>query len=86
MEDMNKINDANAKLIETIKKFTSSYTALSPVGKKAFENQVSLQLKKEDERTKHLYAALIEAAKDGMPVDKTIQSMEKADRQAKYGI
>jgi len=73
-------------LKESIKKFADSYKALSPTGKVAFKNQLEVQLKKEDARTKKLYEALFEATSNDSGIEKTIQAMEKADRQAKHGI
>lgn len=78
--------DPNVKLIESIKKFSSAYGALTPEGKNAFQNQINAQLKKMDDRTKKLYMALIDATKEGLDINKTIATMEKADRQAKAGI
>lgn len=78
--------DPLATLKESIKKFTDSYKGLSPTGKTAFQKQLEMQLKKEDDRTKELYKALIEATKNESGIDKTIQAMEKADKQAKHGI
>lgn len=78
--------DPLATLRDSIKKFTDSYKGLSPAGKAAFQKQLELQLKKEDTRTKKLYEALIEATKNDSGIEKTIQAMEKADKQAKHGI
>lgn len=86
MDNPKDINDANERLIESIKKFASSYNALSPAGKTSFQNQINAQARKMDDRTKKLYEALVEATKEGRNVDKTIQAMEKADKQLKYGI
>lgn len=79
-------NDANAKLIESIKKFAGAYNALTPEGKNAFQNQITAQMRKMDARTKKLYSALIDATKEGFDIKKTIASMEKADREVKAGI
>ncbi len=84
MEQQQK--DPLAVLRESIKKFSESYRNLSPAGKTAFQKQLEVQLKKEDDRTKKLYEALIEATKNDAGIEKTIQAMEKADRQAKHGI
>ena len=78
--------DPLATLRESIKKFSDSYKGLSPTGKVAFQKQLEMQLKKEDDRTKKLYAALIEATTTEAGIEKTILAMEKADRQAKHGI
>lgn len=84
MEQQQK--DPLVVLRESIKKFSESYRNLSPAGKTAFQKQLEVQLKKEDDRTKKLYEALIEATKNDAGIEKTIQAMEKADRQAKHGI
>jgi hypothetical protein len=78
--------DPLTTLKESIKKFADSYKNLSPAGKAAFQKQLEMQLKKEDERTKKLYESLIEATKNEAGIEKTIQAMEKADRQAKHGV
>ncbi|MFA5103822.1 MAG: hypothetical protein WC527_01410 [Candidatus Margulisiibacteriota bacterium] len=78
--------DPLATLKESIKKFSESYKGLSPAGKAAFQKQLEMQLRKEDDRTKKLYEALIEATKNEAGIEKTIQTMEKADRLAKHGI
>ncbi len=78
--------DPLATLRESIKRFSDSYKGLSPAGKAAFQKQLENQLKKEDERTKKLYEALIEATKNESGIEKTILAMEKADKQARHGI
>lgn len=79
-------NEANEKLIESIKKFSSAYNVLTPEGKNAFQNQITAQMRKMDDRTRKLYSALIDATKEGLDINKTIASMEKADRELKAGI
>lgn len=73
-------------LKENIKKFIDSYKNLSPAGKTQFEQQLMLQIKKEDERTKTLYMALLNATKKDLSIEKIIEEMEKADRQFKHGV
>ncbi len=76
----------NEKLIDSIKKFVTSYNVLSPAGKTAFASQLKAQMKRMDKRTRLLYEALLEATKNELGIEKTIKEMEKADRQAKDGI
>jgi uncharacterized membrane protein YebE (DUF533 family) len=76
----------NEKLVDSIKKFASSYKSLTPQGKIAFQNQINIQMKTMDERTKKLYLALIDATKSDLNVEKTVQEMERADKLYKSGM
>ncbi len=84
--EQNSNENPTKVLEESIKKFAESYQKLSPTGKINFQKQIEMQIKKEDERTKKLYEALLEATKKNLSVEKTIEEMKKADRQAKYGV
>lgn len=86
IEQQNQGGDPSVKLLDSIKKFAASYKALTPQGKIAFQNQIMLQMKSMDERTKKLYQALIDATKNDLSVDKTIQEMERADKLYKSGM
>jgi len=88
MEDLFKKTDedSNKKLEESIAKFSTAFKALSPAAKVAFQNQITAQMRKMDDRTKKLYETLIKSAQDGFDTKKTIGEMEKTDRQTKGGI
>lgn len=86
MAEQNVPREADSKLIDSIKKFMSSYKSLSPTAKKTFEVQIANQIKTMDKRTKMLYESLVEAAKNDMGIEKTIKEMEKADNRARHGI
>jgi|GEM_PF-965603 len=87
MAEQNSGQGASAeKLGESIKKFVTSYRALTPQGKTAFQNQINNQMKTMDERTKKLYRALIDATNNDLSLEKTIQEMERADRLYKSGM
>lgn len=85
-EEQIKSEDPTAKLIESIKKFASSYKSLTPQGKIAFQNQITVQMRTMDDRTKRLYQALIDATKNGLGIEKTIQEMERTDKLYKSGM
>ena len=78
--------DPYEKLKQSIKKFSESYRSLAPAGKVAFQKQLNVQIRTSDDRTKKLYEALIEATKNESSIEKTIQTMENADKQAKHGV
>ena len=86
MAEQNTGREADEKLIESIKKFMSSYKALAPAAKKTFEMQINNQIKTMDKRTKMLYESLVESAKNEMSIEKTIKEMEKTDNRARHGI
>jgi len=86
MENDNKKADPFDKLKQSIKKFSDSYKTLTPAGKTTFQKQLNSQIKTCDDRTKKLYEALVEATQNEANVDKIIQAMEKADKQARHGV
>ncbi|KPJ67113.1 hypothetical protein AMJ44_07405 [candidate division WOR-1 bacterium DG_54_3] len=71
-------NDAIIKLQEDIKRFLEVYQVLSPEGKAQFEAQMAGAIKDRDEKTKKLYQALLQAAKDGREIEEAIEEMKKA--------
>ncbi|MEK7375677.1 MAG: hypothetical protein AABZ57_00720 [Candidatus Margulisiibacteriota bacterium] len=77
---------SDKKLKDSIKKFALAYKALTPRAKTAFQNQLNSQLNEMDARTKKLYESLIEAAKKGMDIEKTIEEMEEVDRKSRGGL
>jgi len=86
MENGNKKADPLDKLKQSIKKFSDSYKTLTPAGKASFQKQLNSQIKTCDDRTKKLYEALVEATQNEANIEKIIQAMEKADKQARHGI
>ena len=86
METEQQKLDPYEKLKASIKKFSESYRTLTQAGKTAFQKQLNTQIRTADDRTKKLYEALIEATKNELNIDRTIQEMEKADKQAKHGV
>jgi hypothetical protein len=69
--------DAKAKLLQDVQKFLEVYKVLSADGKAQFEAQMAGSIKDQDEPTKKLYGALLQAAKDGQDIDGALQEMEK---------
>jgi hypothetical protein len=70
--------DAQAKLFHDVKKFLEVYKVLSAEGKAQFESQMAGSIKGEGEKTKKLYFALLQAAKNGKSIEDAVQEMEKA--------
>jgi len=68
------------KLQAEIKKFLEVYSVLSSEGKAQFEAQMAGAIKDRDERTKKLYQALLQSAKEGKGIEGAIEAMEKASR------
>ena len=68
------------RLYNDVKKFLEVYKVLSSEGKAQFEAQMLGAIKDQDERTKKLYGALLQAAKDGKGIDEAIAAMEKASQ------
>lgn len=65
------------KLDDIIEKFFEVYRILSPEEKVKFEIGIVKKNKDADERTKNLYAALIDAVKRGLTVKEAITKMGK---------
>lgn len=70
--------EAIKKLQNDIKKFLEVYKFLSVEGKAQFEAQMAGQIKDLDEKTKNLYQALLQAAKDGSTIDEAINKMHES--------
>jgi hypothetical protein len=70
--------DPQQKLLQDVKRFLEVYKVLSPEGKAQFEAQMAGSIKGQDEKTKKLYYALLQAAKDRKGIEEAIQEMEKA--------
>lgn len=70
--------DAKAKLLQDVKRFLEVYKVLSPDGKAQFEAQMAGSVKDQDAKTKKLYLALLQAAKDGKNIAGAIEEMGKA--------
>ena len=64
-------------LRKDIKKFLDVYKILSPEGRAQFEAQMAGAVKGQDEKTKKLYYALLQAAKDGKEIEEAIKEMQK---------
>ena len=71
-------NNPIQRLYNDVKKFLEVYQVLSPEGKAQFEAQMAGAIKDLDEKTKKLYQALLQAAKDGKGIEEAIKAMEKA--------
>jgi len=67
------------KLLSDVKRFLEVYKVLSPEGKAQFEAQMAGSIKDQDEKTKKLYQALLQAAKDGKSIEEAIEEMHKAN-------
>lgn len=68
------------KLNKDIQKFLEVYKVLSPEGKAQFEAQMAGAIKDQGGRSKKLYYALLQSAKDGKGIEAAIAEMEKASR------
>ncbi len=73
-------NNPVQKLHKDIQRFLEVYKVLSSEGKAQFEAQMAGAIKDQDERTKKLYQALFQAAKDGKGIEEAIEAMEKASQ------
>lgn len=71
------------KLEKQIQKFLVIYKILVPEAKAQFEAQMNANLKNVDEKTKKLYAALLNAAKQGDNMDEAISAMHKANEEGR---
>lgn len=69
------------RLQSDIKKFLEVYKVLSSEGKAQFEAQMAGAIKDYDEKTKKLYYALLQAAKDGKSIESAIQAMGEATQK-----
>ena len=67
-----------SKLFSDIKRFLDVYQILSSESKAAFEAQMTSLVEKSDERGKALYAALLQAAKDGRSPEEAVDFMKKS--------
>ncbi len=70
--------DAQDKLRRDIEKFLEVYKILSSDGKAQFEAQMAGEVKNKDEKTKKLYRALLQAARNGRGIEEAIEEMSKA--------
>lgn len=70
--------EPSEKLREDVKKFLEVYRILSPEGKAQFEALMAGAVKNQDENTKKLYHALLQAAKDGKEIAEAVEEMGKA--------
>lgn len=70
----------NAKLVSDVKKFLEVYRVLSSEGKAQFEAQLIAELNGLDERTKTLYQALLQAAREQRDVTEAIERMKQASQ------
>ncbi len=66
------------KLRKDVQRFLEVYKVLQPEGKAQFEAQLAGEIKKQDEKTRKLYHALLQAAKDGRGIEDAIEEMKKA--------
>ncbi|MEA3493925.1 MAG: hypothetical protein U9R38_06020 [Candidatus Margulisiibacteriota bacterium] len=71
------MNNPQQRLLNDVKKFLEVYKVLSPDGKAQFEGQMAGSIKDQDDKTRKLYHALLQAAKDGKDVEAAIQEMGK---------
>jgi len=68
--------DESDKLTADIKKFLDVYTILGPEAKAAFEAQMDKLTSSTDDKTRALYRALYQSAKDGLAADEAIAKMK----------
>jgi hypothetical protein len=72
--------DPRGKLHQDVKRFLEVYGILSSEGRAQFEAQMAGSLKGQDQNTRDLYGALLQAAKDGQGIEEAIRKMEKVGR------
>ncbi len=65
------------KLEGIIGRFLETYKILSPAEKVKFEIEIAAKVRSLDEKTRNLYGALIDAAKDGRNASEAIAKMQK---------
>ncbi len=68
------------KLQADIQKFLEVYKVLSPEGKAQFEAQMAGAIKDQDQRSKKLYYALLQSAKNGKGIEEAIAEMGKTSQ------
>jgi len=69
-----------AKLQSDVKKFLEVYRVLSVEGKAQFEAQIAAEVNGLDTKTKTLYQALLQAAKEQRDVTEAIEKMKQASQ------
>ncbi|OGC11823.1 hypothetical protein A3K48_04960 [candidate division WOR-1 bacterium RIFOXYA12_FULL_52_29] len=67
--------ELSEKLQQEVRGFLETYKYLPPAGRASFEAVLAKNLLGEDERTKKLYQALIEAAKNDATVEGAIEAL-----------
>lgn len=66
------------KLFSDIKRFLDVYQILSSESKAAFEAQMRSLVERADAKSRRLYSALLQAAKDGKTCEEAIQEMKNS--------
>ena len=76
--------DLQKKLEKDIRQFLEVYKVLSPEARASFEAQMVAVLKTVDEKTKKLYIALLDSAKDNCEIDDAIDNLNRVAKGKKY--
>ncbi|OGC24416.1 hypothetical protein A2310_08405 [candidate division WOR-1 bacterium RIFOXYB2_FULL_37_13] len=67
----------NERMRQQLADFFDVYSALTAQGKAAFQVQIGSVLAKSDERTRKIYAGMINAAENKLSIPETIESLKK---------
>lgn len=72
-------NPTREKLEKDVRDFLAAYKILLPEAKAEFEAQLNGQLKNTDDKTRKLYQALLNAAKNNDNLEQAIEAMYEAN-------
>lgn len=70
-------NAKEAEFEDQVKRFLEVYKILSPQSRVGFEIEIAKKTSLMDERTRNLYAALIDSAREALGSDAAITNMKK---------
>jgi hypothetical protein len=70
--------DPKEKLSKDINRFLAIYKILGAEARAAFAAQMDAVIKNTDEKTRRLYLALLDSAKDSCDLEDTIDNMNRA--------
>ena len=73
MDEKNPMDNLN----DQVRRFLEVYKVLPPDARVSFEIEIAKKKGSMDERTKRLYDALIQAARDGMNFEQAISKMKE---------
>lgn len=78
------MTEPKKKLEQDINRFLEVYKVLSPEARANFEAQMKATLKEVDDKTRKLYVALLDSAKDNCDFDDAVDNMNRAAKGKRY--